>query len=93
MEKLLLAFLGLMFFFALTGCRKDEIRLKEKPIGYDIILVMGQSNTHFGLGIDSLLDETDSRIQQLGRFDSNNYKMFRKKHRDRYNLKQLPFLF
>ena len=36
---------------------------------------MGQSNTHFGLGIDSLLDETDSRIQQLGRFDSNNYKI------------------
>ena len=34
---------------------------------YDVILVMGQSNTLGGLGYDSILDKSSSRIFQLGR--------------------------
>lgn len=64
-----------IFFFAIIGCRKDEINLSKNPEGYDIILVMGQSNTHYGFGIDPVLDATHPLIQQLGRFDTNNYKI------------------
>jgi hypothetical protein len=34
---------------------------------YDVIVVMGQSNTLAGLGYDSVLDKSSSRIFQLGR--------------------------
>lgn len=42
---------------------------------YDVILVAGQSNTHYGLGYDSLLDASDNRIVQLGRFDENDHQI------------------
>lgn len=37
-----------------------------------IILVVGQSNTHAGLGLDPVLDVSQQGIYQLGRFDNNN---------------------
>lgn len=51
---------------------KDEAK---DSVGYDVILVIGQSNTHSGLGIDSIEDKTDSLIFQLGRFDEFNGKI------------------
>lgn len=75
MQKLFLVFILSIFFFTIIGCRKDEINLTQNYVGYDIILIMGQSNTHYGFGIDSVLDATHPLIQQLGRFDTNNYKI------------------
>ena len=43
----------------------------QKP--YDIILVMGQSNTMSGYGLINSIDCPDSRVDQLGRFDTYNY--------------------
>jgi hypothetical protein len=39
---------------------------------YDIILVMGQSNTCYGTGLDPNIDFPDIDIKQMGRFNENN---------------------
>ena len=44
-------------------------------VGYDVFMVIGQSNTHSGLGLDITLDAPDSLIFQLGRFQDHNYKI------------------
>jgi hypothetical protein len=41
-------------------------------VGYDILLIAGQSNTHSGLGIEFEIDQPDSLIFQLGRFENDN---------------------
>ena len=46
---------------------------------YDIILVIGQSNTHQGIGLDYILDRPFDDIKQLGRFNENNYKIIEAK--------------
>lgn len=60
----------------LSGCHKNT----EQPppptaTAYDIILVIGQSNTHYGEGYDTDLDCPESGIWQLGRFGANNFKI------------------
>lgn len=42
---------------------------------YDVILIAGQSNTHFGTGYDPVLDHADERIFQLGRSGTNDYRV------------------
>ena len=42
---------------------------------YDIILLMGQSNTLAGEGLNSSIDCPDPRVNQLGRYDSYNYSV------------------
>jgi hypothetical protein len=67
----------------LFSCKKDHVTDLNPGIppgvydneGYDIILVIGQSNTHSGLGLDSILDASDSTVFQLGRFEDHNYKI------------------
>ncbi|MBK6952387.1 MAG: sialate O-acetylesterase [Crocinitomicaceae bacterium] len=66
-------FLLSFVLFVFVSCRKDFA--DESVIGYDIILVAGQSNTHYGWGYDSILDKTDDRIFQLGRFNENDFKI------------------
>lgn len=75
MRKFNPCFFVLIFFLTFSSCRKDEKKAPQNSKGYDIILVMGQSNTHFGFGIDSVTDVTHPLIQQLGRFNENNYKI------------------
>ncbi|TWI81412.1 protein of unknown function (DUF303) [Lacibacter cauensis] len=59
-----------------AGCQRTENSLENNPvIAYDIFPVIGQSNAYNGFGLDYEIDVTDPRIQQLGRFDSNNYKI------------------
>lgn len=60
-------------FLVFVSCRKDFA--DETEIGYDVILVAGQSNTHYGWGYDSVLDKSDDRIFQLGRFNHNDFKI------------------
>jgi Carbohydrate esterase, sialic acid-specific acetylesterase len=60
----ILALLSILLF----SCRKDQI--VNEP-AYDIILVAGQSNTHFGLGLDPILDAPHESIYQLGRFEKD----------------------
>lgn len=72
----------------LFSCKKDETSPvnvipphSEIPPGtydneaYDIILVIGQSNTHSGSGLDLILDSSDPLIFQFGRIQENNYKI------------------
>ncbi|MEP6951261.1 MAG: sialate O-acetylesterase [Ginsengibacter sp.] len=42
---------------------------------YDVILLMGQSNTLAGEGLISSFDGPDLRVDQLGRFDTSDYKV------------------
>lgn len=60
----------ILFFFSLFSCRKDKELGVEND--YHIVLVCGQSNTHFGIGFDAILDAEHPQILQLGRFDGND---------------------
>jgi len=73
MKKLKLLFLFSIFIFILTGCRKDTF--KSNSQAFDIILVMGQSNTHYGTGFDFILDKPSDQIKQLGRYDTSALKI------------------
>ncbi len=42
---------------------------------YHVILIVGQSNTHSGTGLDRSIDIANERIKQLGRFGERNYKI------------------
>lgn len=70
-----LLFLGSLLMLSTACTRKDEA-FEEN---YQIILVMGQSNTHYGQGYDPILDAPDDRIKQLGRFDRNDMKIIEAK--------------
>ena len=43
----------------------------DSTLSYNIILVIGQSNTHYGKGYDSLLDISDDQIKQLSYYKNN----------------------
>lgn len=66
----------LILLLLFVSCTREESgEQAAKRTEYDIFPVIGQSNAYNGLGLDYSLDVTDPRIQQLGRFDSNNYKI------------------
>ena len=48
--------------------------IKMTP-AYDIILVMGQSNTCYGTGLDPDIDTSDTDIKQMARFNRHNYEI------------------
>ncbi|MCX6278159.1 MAG: sialate O-acetylesterase [Bacteroidetes bacterium] len=64
----------LILLLILSSCKKNEGMIIPKD-GYDVILVIGQSNTHQGIGLNFLLDAPNERIKQLGRFGDNNMKI------------------
>ncbi|WP_185117645.1 sialate O-acetylesterase [Chryseobacterium sp. PMSZPI] len=77
MKKFILTFLA----FIVCSCASntlDEIQSENTPPvqkitakvaqQYDIFLVAGQSNTHYGYGYDKNIDTTDPDIFQMGRF-------------------------
>jgi hypothetical protein len=77
-KTLILVFdiLGLLLIILLfKGTNENETFKSELVRKYDVILVIGQSNTHQGIGYDRLLDKSFSNIRQLGRFNDNNYKI------------------
>ncbi len=66
--------LTIFLMFSIISCQKGENKI-EIVDGYDIFLVIGQSNTHQGLGFDSILDAPNYAIKQLGRYNENNLKI------------------
>ena len=60
---------------------KDQVKggIAKKDAGYDVFLIAGQSNTHAGVPLDSILDASDPDIFQLGRFDSSDHKIIQAK--------------
>ena len=63
----------LLIFHLFICCNKPIDNTIEK--NYDVILIIGQSNTHYGIGFDSILDAPDSLIYQLGRHNSNDLEV------------------
>lgn len=61
------------FFIFFCSCNNNDIE-KNEPTNY-IVLIVGQSNTHYGLGFDSELDKPIETIKQLGRFESDNMQI------------------
>jgi len=61
----------------ISGCNNDDDIYfnASDTTGLDIILVIGQSNTHYGLGYDANRDAGEEGIWQLGRFGVNNYRI------------------
>lgn len=66
-------FIIFVFILVLISCRKDDI-VQEK-FGYDIVLIMGQSNTHFGYGNTQMPENNDTNIVQMGRFEGHNMEI------------------
>ena len=59
-----------LFFSFLTSCdHKSPLMLEQSN---NVILIIGQSNTHYGSGFDPVLDAPMSEIKQLGRFQNEN---------------------
>lgn len=56
------------------SCRKEE-RMESKIEGYDIILNIGQSNTHYGDEGPFSVPKVHPDIKQLGRFGENNMEI------------------
>jgi hypothetical protein len=54
-----------LIFILFISCSKSGVNITDKV--YDVILIIGQSNTHYGIGYDSVLDAPDCQIYQLGR--------------------------
>lgn len=65
---LLLPFLSL-----LLTCSNESSLETEKT--YNVLLIAGQSNTHYGNGLDPNLDSPMSEIKQLGRFGEDDMKI------------------
>ena len=64
-------------FFLTFGCHNNiEVGL---PKSYYIVLIAGQSNTHRGIGLDSILDAETEGIKQLGRYHEENYSIINAK--------------
>ncbi len=55
------------------SCRKDSSIIDYNT--YHVIIIAGQSNTHYGSGYNSILDSPDSDIMQFGRKNENNFKV------------------
>ena len=59
-----------------SGCNQNDILHSDpKEVSYSIILVAGQSNTHYGFGFNQNIYQPKSSIMQLGRFGDNNMKI------------------
>ncbi|MFK8038350.1 MAG: sialate O-acetylesterase [Crocinitomicaceae bacterium] len=67
------SFFSVFAIILLSSCRKDAERIDQTF--YHVIVVAGQSNTHYGLGYDSSIDGPDTRILQFGRHDIRDYKI------------------
>lgn len=64
--KLLIAHLWVLLLYGCNDCAVPEhYEFRE---AYDVVLVIGQSNTHAGIGLDPALDGPVEDIRQLGRF-------------------------
>ena len=69
MNRYLILF-AIVFLFS---CQEEENLMADG--NFDVFLVIGQSNTHFGEGLDRILDAPHQIIKQLGRFGKNNLKV------------------
>lgn len=74
----------LIFLLILISCNKEKEPLFDQtPVqiescdNYDVFLIVGQSNTNTGLGLDRSIDTSCTRIDQLGRYDIDNFKVIR----------------
>jgi hypothetical protein len=61
------------FFFFFCSCDNNAIE-KNEPKNY-IVLIIGQSNTCYGIGFDYDLDKPVETIKQLGRFGNDNMQI------------------
>lgn len=70
----LCAFLFLLGSNALQA-QDTTCALDANELSYDVILVGGQSNTHYGYPLNTQLDTVNPRVYELKRHDSKNYRI------------------
>lgn len=59
-----------------VSCSKNKIQINEPGVQpYSIVLIVGQSNTHSGIGLNNEIDTTEDGISQLGRFDEDDMQI------------------
>lgn len=69
--------LFLLFLTGVAACDKKAgyIPIQQHPSFFDVILVIGQSNTHQGFGFDADVDGPVAGIWQLGRFGGDDHRI------------------
>jgi|TARA_B110000858_G_scaffold131657_1_gene149729 hypothetical protein len=66
----------LLILLIFVSCSKNKIQVNEPAeVPYSIVLIVGQSNTHSGIGLNSELDTTEDGISQLGRFGADDMQI------------------
>jgi hypothetical protein len=71
----LLSILSLLFCFQLSIAQKSTDSNLQESEGYDVILVAGQSNTHYGYQLNKAIDTVSSRVYSIYRLDGLNYRI------------------
>ena len=65
----------LILLFCVFSCYDNDKLIEYEITAPKIILVAGQSNTCYGIGLDLLKDFEVNGIYQLGRFGNQNFKI------------------
>lgn len=60
--------------FSFFSCKKKKVQA-EAQRQYDVFLIAGQSNTLNGIGLIPEIDSFSAGIFQLGRYQTNNFKL------------------
>jgi hypothetical protein len=71
-------FIILILIFSCKKEKNTDFDFSPFPVydqDFDVILLIGQSNTCSGRGFDPKLDTTNSLVFQLGRYEENNLKI------------------
>ncbi|KIC00053.1 acetyl esterase [Flavobacterium sp. KMS] len=77
-NKITLLLFSVLFTF--LGLKTSVAQTKKNPINandvsYDVILVAGQSNTHYGYQLNKAIDTVSTRVYSLNRFDGLDYRI------------------
>lgn len=72
--KVIAVITALCFIFLVFNACQKEVKPKAFD-GYDVFLVIGQSNTLAGYPYNSSIDIPDQKVKQLGRFSENDMKV------------------
>lgn len=64
----------LLFLLYFISALFPDVNAQNCP-GYDVILVAGQSNTHYGYQLDPEKDTVDAKVYALKRYDAKDYRI------------------
>ncbi|MGN6437542.1 MAG: sialate O-acetylesterase [Agriterribacter sp.] len=64
----------LLYLLCFIVCVSVNVKAQNCP-GYDVFLVAGQSNTHYGYQLDTAKDTVAAKVYALKRYDAKDYRI------------------